>query len=136
MMVKLGLEVYIDSSTPNFTFIGTGMGYAVLSGRPFVNGSPYTIRPLSVLSVCLSVLFSLSVLSLTLVYCGQPVGWIKVNLGMQVGLDPGHTVDPAPLPKGAQPPIFGLYLLWPNGWMDQDATWYGGRPRPKRHCVR
>ena len=26
--------------------------------------------------------------------------------------------------------------LWPNGWMDQDATWYGGRPRPKRHCVR
>jgi len=24
-------------------------------------------------------------------------------------------------------PIFGLRLLWPNGWMDQDATWYGGR---------
>jgi len=21
-----------------------------------------------------------------------------------------------------QPPIFGLCLLWPNGWMDQDAT--------------
>jgi len=20
--------------------------------------------------------------------------------------------------------------LWPNGWMDWDATWYGGRPRP------
>jgi len=20
--------------------------------------------------------------------------------------------------------------------MDQDATWYGGRPRPRRHCVR
>ena len=19
--------------------------------------------------------------------------------------------------------------------MDQDATWYGGRPRPRRHCV-
>jgi len=19
--------------------------------------------------------------------------------------------------------------------MDQDATWYGGRPRPKQHCV-
>jgi len=19
--------------------------------------------------------------------------------------------------------------LWPNFWMDQDATWYGGRPR-------
>jgi len=25
--------------------------------------------------------------------------------------------------------------LWPNGWMDQDATWYGGRPRPTRHYV-
>jgi len=41
-----------------------------------------------------------------------------------------------PSPKGAQPPIFGPYLLWPNGSMDQDATWYGDRPRPKRHCVR
>jgi len=20
-------------------------------------------------------------------------------------------------------------VLWPNGWMDQDTTWYGGRPR-------
>jgi len=32
-------------------------------------------------------------------------------------------------------PIFGPCLLWPNGWMHQDATWYRGRPRPKRHCV-
>ena len=27
-------------------------------------------------------------------------------------------------------------VLWTNGWMDQDATWYGGRPRPRRHYVR
>jgi len=44
---------------------------------------------------------------------------------MEVGLGPGHIVlegDPAQLPKkGAQPPIFGPYRLWPNGWMDQDA---------------
>jgi len=26
-------------------------------------------------------------------------------------------------------------LLWPNGWMDQDATWYEGRPRPRPHCI-
>jgi len=26
--------------------------------------------------------------------------------------------------------------LQPNGWMDQDATWYGGRPQPRRLCVR
>jgi len=27
-------------------------------------------------------------------------------------------------------------VLWLNGWMDQDATWYGGRPRRRPHCVR
>ena len=27
-------------------------------------------------------------------------------------------------------------VLWPNGWMDQDGTRYGGRPRPARDCVR
>jgi len=54
-------------------------------------------RCLSVLSVCLSVL---SILSVTLVYCGQTVGWIKMKLGTQVGLGPGHIVldeEPAPL---------------------------------------
>jgi len=67
-------------------------------------------------------------------YCGQTVGWIKMKLGAQVSLSPGHIVldgDPAPLPqrqtklpslKRAKHPIFGPYLLWPNGWMDKDAT--------------
>jgi len=54
---------------------------------------------------------------------------------MKVGRGPGHIVldgDPASLPKrGTAPPaIFGPCLLWPNGWMDQDATWYEDRPRP------
>ena len=40
--------------------------------------------------LCLSV--CLSVLSVTLVYCGQTVGWIKMQLGKEVGLDPGHIV--------------------------------------------
>ena len=35
-----------------------------------------------------------------------------------------------------QPPIFSPYPLWPNGWMDQDATWHRGRPRPWPQCVR
>ena len=73
------------------------------------------------------------------VYCGQTAGWIKMALGMEVGLGPGHIMlhgDPAPLPKKVtEPPIFGPSLLWPNGWMDQDVAWYGGRPRPIRHCV-
>jgi len=125
---------------------------------------------LSCLSVCLSV---------TLVYCSQTVGRIKMKLGTEVGLGPGHIVldgYPAPLPKrgthtqfsahiccgqtagwikmplGTEaglgpgdivldgdwgpsfpkraPPIFGPRLLWPNGWIDQDAIWYGGRPSP------
>jgi len=82
-----------------------------------------SVRSLSVCPVC------------TLVYCGQTVGWIKMKLGMQAGLGPGYTVldgNPAPPPpKGHSPPIFGPYMLWPSGWMDQDATWYGGRPRPR-----
>jgi len=50
---------------------------------------------------------------------GQTVGWIKMPLGKEVGLGPGHIVldgDPA----GTQSPTaaltsFGPCLLWPNG---------------------
>jgi len=63
-----------------------------------------------------------------------------MKLGMEVGIGPGQIVldgDPPSRQKGAQPPpILGPCLLWPNGWMDQDATWYGGRPRPRPHSVR
>jgi len=42
-----------------------------------------------------------------------------------------------PPQRGTAPSvIFGPCLLWPNGWLDQDATWYRGRSQPKRHCVR
>jgi len=34
------------------------------------------------------------------------------------------------------PAVCNVGVLWPNGWMDQDTTWYRGRPRPRRHCVR
>jgi len=57
--------------------------------------------------------------------------------GMEVGLGLRDIVldgDPAPPPlKVHSPqsqlycaPIFGQCPLWPNGWMDQDATWYRG----------
>jgi len=43
----------------------------------------------------------------TLVYCGQTVGWIKIPLGTKVDLGPGHIVvdgHPATTPsKGAHP---------------------------------
>jgi len=54
-------------------------------------------------------------------------GWMKMPLGREVNLSPSDIVldgDPPPPPKkGAEPPFFGPYLLWPNGWMDQDAIW-------------
>jgi len=44
--------------------------------------------------------------------------------------------DPAPTPKGAEPPIFGPRLLWPKGCVEQDAAWYGSRPGPRPHRIR
>jgi len=64
-------------------------------GRPFVKRFALRYHPFC-LSVCLSVL------SVKLVYCGQTVEWIKMKLGMQVGLGPGHIVlgvNPVPLPN-------------------------------------
>ena len=59
-----------------------------------------TVRPM--LSVLCPVCPVLSVcLSVTFVHCGQTVERIKMKLGMQVGLGPGHIVldgDPALLP--------------------------------------
>jgi len=58
-----------------------------------------------------------------------------MSLVTEIGLGPGHTVldgDPAQLPppkKGAQSPIFGPCLLWPNGWMVE------GRTQPRPHCI-
>jgi len=57
-------------------------------------------------------------------------------MDMEVGLGPDHIVlDGEPAPQRGTAPIFDPYLLWPNGCMDQDTTWYGGRPRPWRHCI-
>jgi len=79
-------------------------------------------------------------LSVALAYCGgQTVRWIKMKLGVQVGLVPGHIVldgDPAPPPQRGRPPIFGARLLRPNSWMDQDGTWHEGGPRSRPHCAR
>jgi len=48
-------------------------------------------------------------------------------LGVEIGVGPDDFVfdgDPAPPHKnGTAPhPIFDPCLLWPNSWMDQDAT--------------
>jgi len=82
-----------------------------------------TVRPM--LSVRCPV--CLSVLSVTLVYCGQTVGRIKMKLGVQVGLGPDHIVlggDPADPPsKGHSPPpnFWPMFIAakWLHGW-----SWY------------
>ena len=82
----------------------------------------------------------LSPLSVTLVYCGQTVGWIRMPLAMEVASAQATLCSMGTqLPQRGghnSPPLFGPCLLWPNGWMDPDFIWYGGRPRPRRHCAR
>ena len=60
-----------------------------------------TVRPYFRTVVCLSVC---PVLTVTLVYCVQAVGLIKMKLGVQIGIGPSHIAwdgDPAPpSPKG------------------------------------
>jgi len=75
----------------------------------------------------------LSCLSVILMYCGQTVRCILIPLGIKLGLSPGDIAldgDPAPPPKKTNnthcsPPLFRPCLLRSNGWMDQNATWYG-----------
>jgi len=70
---------------------------------------------------CLSV--CLSVLSVMLVYCGQTVRWIKMKLGVQVGLGSSHIVldwDPAPPPP---PPKGHKPLFWPTSVAAIMAGW-------------
>ena len=71
--------------------------------------------------------------------CDQMAAWIKMSLGMELGLGPGDFVldgEPTlPSPKGGGP-NFRPCLLWPNGCMDKAGTWHGGRPHPRRRCVR
>ena len=59
-------------------------------------------------------------------------GWIKMALGMEVGLGSGHIVldrDPAPPKKGHSPSqIFGVYLLLDGGPASPSRK--GGRDPP------
>jgi len=73
--------------------------------------------------------------------CGKMAAWIKMSLGMELGLGPGDfvldgTTLPPPQKRGGAPQIFGPCLLRPNGWMDEAGTCHGGRPQLKRLCVR
>jgi len=80
-------------------------------GRPFLKWLTYAIAPLS---VCLSYL------SVTLVYCGQTVSWIKMKLGIEVGLGPSQIVldgYPAPPKSGTASNIWPIAVV--AKWLDE-----------------
>ena len=67
---------------------------------------------------CLSV--CLSYLSVALVYCGQTVSWIKMKLGIEVGLGPSQIVldgDPAPPKSGTASNIWPMSVV--AKWLDE-----------------
>jgi len=132
-------------SSPHFlTHVYCGQTVAHFSNcRALVFGRPFVKR----FALCYWTVVC-PVLSVTLVYCGQTVGRIKIKLGMRVSLGSGHIVlnrgymcsllhaiiacnllhainctcnhdfrwgPRCSSPKGHSPPIFGPYLLWPNG---------------------
>ena len=80
------------------------VSFIAVFGRPL----QVTVRPM-----LLTIL--LSVLSVTLVYCGQTVGWIRMPLSTEIGLGPGDIVldgDPTQLPhrKGRSSPHFSGHV--------------------------
>jgi len=91
----------------------------MILGQPFVKQFALCYQTDVCLSICLSV---------TLVYCDQTHGWIKMKPSMQVGLSPSHIVldgDPLPPPqKGGTAPQFLAHVIvakWLD-WIDQDVT--------------
>ena len=68
--------------------------------------------------------------------CGEMARWIKMPLGMEVGLCPGDIVlvldgDPAPPKKLQSTPSFRPCLLWPNGRQSQLLLSSCTKDRPK-----
>jgi len=69
------------------------------------------------------------------VCCGQTAGWIKMPLGTEVDLGPGHIVKwgpSSPTERGTatSPPFFGPCLLWPNGGPSQQHCSSHSIPMP------
>ena len=87
------------------------LGHGMFLGDHLYNGLVYALGPLSYLSD----------LSVTLVYCGQMVGQIKMKLHTQVDLIPGHIAldgNPAPPPRKGTAPNFrpiSVVAKWLDG---------------------
>jgi len=127
---QFSAHVYCDH-TAGWITMALGMEVSLGLGQIVLDGDPASV-PKKGQSPQFSAHF----------YCGQTAGCIKMPLRMEVGLSPGDFVfdgdlAPPPQKKRHRPqPIFDQCLLWPTGWMDEDATWYRSRVRPGPRCVR
>jgi len=63
--------------------------------------------------------------AITITQCTHPVNVLTTKLGIKIARKRIPTRR-----------SMTFLQLWPNGWMDQDATWWDGRPWPRPHCVR
>ena len=104
------------------------MTYFALNGMQNLKQSILRVHQIKLnrfgVTVCRPMLSDrcLSVSSVTLVYCGQTVRWIKMKLGMQLGLDSGHSLldgDPAPHPQSGTDPQFTVHICCGQmaGWI-------------------
>jgi len=102
-------------------------------GQPFVKRFALCYQTV----VCQSCL---SCLSATFVHCGQTVRRMKMKLGVQVGLGPGHIAldgDPAPPPQRGTAPQFSAHICCGQmaAWIKMSLGMELGLG-PRRLCVR
>jgi len=104
---------------------------ALFFGRPFIKRFALCWRTV-VCPVCLSV---------TLVYCGQTVGWINMSLGREVGLGSGHIVLDADSTPSMERGTAALHFsamsvaakrLYGAGY---HLVWRQASAPPRRYCV-
>jgi len=108
-------------------WVGLGPGHTVLDGDPAPTTERGTASPTCKIYGCRLCLRPCNLRSMSVV-----AKWLDGSRCHLAGGRPWcrpHCVRwgrSCPSPKGAQPsspPIFGPCMLWPNGWMHQDATW-------------
>jgi len=66
---------------------------------------------------------------------GIGLGLREIVFDVETAPPPRKLAHPSP-PNFGPMSILTQRLLWPNGCMDEDASWYGNRPRPRPHSTR
>jgi len=107
--------------------MGLGRGHIVLDGGPAPLPIKGAERPPAQFSAHFIVAKRLDASRCQLVW--RSASAQATLCSMRTQISPEKRVHPPH-------PICGPRLLWPNGWMDEDATWCGSTSRPRPHCIR